>query len=81
MVEGECGLPPFCPTVAFHAVARDAVRRAHDSADVEALYAIADRQGWLVGETLEHARSPRCSANWQGRGANAPARLRLVGRW
>ena len=22
---------------------------------VEALYAIADRQGWLVGETLEHA--------------------------
>jgi len=24
---------------------------------VEALYAIADRQGWLVGETLEHALS------------------------
>jgi hypothetical protein len=22
---------------------------------IEALYAIADRQGWLVGETLEHA--------------------------
>ena len=22
---------------------------------VEALYAIADRQGWLLGETLEHA--------------------------
>jgi hypothetical protein len=22
---------------------------------VEALYAIADRQGWLVGKTLEHA--------------------------
>ena len=22
---------------------------------VEALYAIADRQGWLIGETLEHA--------------------------
>ena len=24
---------------------------------VEALYAIADQQGWLVGETLEHALS------------------------
>ncbi len=22
---------------------------------IEALYAIADRQGWLIGETLEHA--------------------------
>lgn len=25
------------------------------TATVQALYAIADRQGWLVGETLEHA--------------------------
>jgi hypothetical protein len=41
--------------VAFHAVARDAVRHAHNSADVGFIHAIADRQGWLVGETLEHA--------------------------
>jgi hypothetical protein len=29
-------------------------------------YAIADEQGWLVVETLEHG--PRSSASWQGRG-------------
>jgi hypothetical protein len=36
---------------------------------VEAFYAIADRQGWLVGETLEHALAAlRRELEGQGRG-------------
>jgi len=43
---------------------------------IEALYAIADRQGWLVGETLEHALAAlqRELAEQNGsRDANRPA--------
>jgi hypothetical protein len=37
---------------------------------VEAFYAIADRQGWLVGETLEHALAAlKRELEGQGRGA------------
>jgi hypothetical protein len=52
----EAKAPPLRRPPRIHRTGRTMQFNARATPEtVEALYAIADRQGWLVGETLEHA--------------------------
>jgi hypothetical protein len=52
----EAKAPPMRRAPRIHRTGRTMQFNARTTPQtIEALYAIADRQGWLVGETLEHA--------------------------
>jgi hypothetical protein len=52
----EAKAPPMRRPPRIHRTGRTMQFNARATPEtVEALYAIADRQGWMVGETLEHA--------------------------